>query len=242
MDIRYLTWTDVQAYLERDDRVILPIGSTEQHSPAGILGTDFLIADALGAATAEQSNILSLPGIPFGMALHHMEFPGTCSLQPKTVIAIIEDILTSLYYHGFRKILIINGHSGNQASILAALPPILNRYLDLRVKVRMWWEYPRVEEYVENHFGIQDGDHATVAEISVTHFLFPEQIKSSDVPYTDTPYTGMVISAKQFRARYPQGNIGSNVSLANATHGKALFQCAVEDSLDEIQEWDPPLK
>ncbi|MEE8109822.1 MAG: creatininase family protein [bacterium] len=104
-----LTWEEVAEYLEREDIVIVPIGSTEPHGPHLPLGVDGFEAIDYSEGIAEAAEVLCAPPTWFGDAQHHMHKPGI-SLQPETVIALLKDIYRSLIRHGFRKILTFNGH------------------------------------------------------------------------------------------------------------------------------------
>src|SRR2546430_17327046 len=85
------------------------------------------------------------PSLLFGMSVHHMDFPGTLSLSPDTFMAVIRDLVESLYRHGFRRVLILNGHGGNIAPLTTALSTLADRHRDLRVKVGHWWQDPAVQ-------------------------------------------------------------------------------------------------
>ena len=113
-----LTWEDIQEYLHQDDLVIIPVGSTEQHGPAGPLGLDSYVAIALAEDTAKKTNTLVTPPLWFGDSLHHLDFPGTISLSPQTLTSVVKDIIRSLARHGFKKIIIINGHKGTNLAAL----------------------------------------------------------------------------------------------------------------------------
>src|SRR3569833_197676 len=97
------TWTEVEAYLEQSQCIIMPIGSTEQHGPTGLIGTDAICAEAIARGVGEATGALVGPTIKVGMALHHLDFPGTISLKPTTVIQVIQDYITSLVRTGFTK-------------------------------------------------------------------------------------------------------------------------------------------
>lgn len=131
--IQELTWEMVDGYLKNNDIVIIPAGSTEEHGPAGPLGVDAYAAIALAEDAAKKAKVLVTPPLWFGDSSHHMGFPGTLSLKPNTLIEVIKDLSRSLAKHGFRKILIINGHK------LANLPA-----LTLAAKELHEYELPEV--------------------------------------------------------------------------------------------------
>ena len=120
--LQELTWPEVAAYLEEDDIALFPVGSTEQHGPAGPLGVDSYAAIALAEDAARATGVLVTPPLWFGDSPHHLDFPGTLSLRTETLIAVARDVVRSLARHGFRKVLVINGHKGtNLAGLTTAL-------------------------------------------------------------------------------------------------------------------------
>jgi creatinine amidohydrolase len=120
MQLHLSTWPEVEAYLESSQGIIIPIGSTEQHGPTGLIGTDAICAEAIAQGVGEATGALVGPTINLGMALHHLAFPGSMSLHPSTLILVVRDYLTSLAQAGFRRFFWINGHGGNMATLKAA--------------------------------------------------------------------------------------------------------------------------
>jgi creatinine amidohydrolase len=109
---RDLNWLQVEEYLRGDDRIVLPVGSTEQHAYLS-LETDNIIAERLAAEAAEPLGIPVLPVLAYGVTGFVM-FPGSPTLRAETFGAVIRDIFESLYGQGFRRFFVANGHSGNK--------------------------------------------------------------------------------------------------------------------------------
>jgi creatinine amidohydrolase len=111
MRVRDLNWMQLEEYLQRDDRIVLPVGSTEQHAYLS-LETDNIIAERLAVEAAEPLGLPVLPVLAYGVTGFSM-FPGSPTLRPETYAAVLRDILSSLRAQGFRRFFVANGHSGN---------------------------------------------------------------------------------------------------------------------------------
>ena len=85
--IQELTWPEVAEYLRDNDIAIVPIGSTEQHGPAGTLGVDTYVAIGLAEDAAKRAGVLVAPPIWYGESSHHLAWPGTISVRQETVVA-----------------------------------------------------------------------------------------------------------------------------------------------------------
>jgi creatinine amidohydrolase len=112
MRVHDCNWMQLEAYLERDDRVVLPLGSTEQHAYLS-LGTDAILAERVALEAAEPLGVPVLPAIPFGITPTFAAFPGSPSLRTETLLRVVRELLDSLHGQGFRRILLLNGHGGN---------------------------------------------------------------------------------------------------------------------------------
>ena len=137
MKFSSLNWMDVEKYLEKDDRCVIPIGSTEQHAYLS-LSTDSILAERISLEAAEPLNIPVLPVLNFGYTPSFMDYPGTISLSAETLRLVIMDVLESLIHHGFRNVLIVNGHGGN--SFVSDFVSGWNKDKhDVRIKFHNWW-------------------------------------------------------------------------------------------------------
>ncbi len=115
--ISEMTTEEVKKALEKTDMVMVPFGSTEQHSKHLPLGTDSIITYEVTKKAAEKINkefpVLVAPLISIGKSIEHMAFDGTITFQRETLAKIVMDISRSMIKHGFKKIVLINGHGGN---------------------------------------------------------------------------------------------------------------------------------
>ena len=142
MRARDLNWLQVEEYLGRDDRVVLPLGSTEQHGYLS-LETDNILAERVSAEAAEPLGVLVLPVLAYGLTPSFAAYPGSPTLRLETFLAVLRDLLDSLHGQGFRRFLLVNGHGGNVAggSLVrewAAVHP------DAQGIFHSWWSSERV--------------------------------------------------------------------------------------------------
>jgi creatinine amidohydrolase len=242
MLLQQQTWDEVERYLKRSTGIIIPIGSTEQHGPNGLIGTDAICAEVLARGVGEAADALVAPTIAVGMAQHHLAFPGSMTLRPTTLIAVVRDSVASLVRHGFTRVYFINGHGGNAATVTAAfseiyaetsLQPAGNRP-PVKCKLRNWWEAASVKALSKELFGDAEGSHATPSEVSLTWYAYPE----AERPMTMNPPVapaGTFTDAMDYRRSFPDGRIGSNPGLANRQAGERLYAVAVKDLADDYR-------
>lgn len=230
------TWLEVEAYLEQSQGIILPIGSTEQHGPTGLIGTDAICAEAIARGVGEAIGAIVGPTINVGMALHHTAFPGTISLRPSTMIHLVKDYVTCLANAGFTKFFFINGHGGNIATLKAAFSETYAHLWDLKLanadkvqcQVGNWFMYSSVYQLAKELYGDQEGSHATPSEVAVTQYVYPEAIKQAPLSL-EVGKGHKIYGAEDFRRRYPDGRMGSNPALATPEHGKQFYEAAVKE-------------
>jgi creatinine amidohydrolase len=157
---------------------VLPFGATEPHNLHMPYGTDNFQVEEIGSracekATAAGAKVLLLPTVPFGVNTNHLQVPGavTLSVRPTTLLAILGDLVDSLERQGVRKLVLLNGHGGNELKPLA-------RELHHRTKVFLcvcdWFRmatdvYPRLFQ--------KPGEHADEVETSLGLAYFPHLMR-----------------------------------------------------------------
>jgi creatinine amidohydrolase len=139
--IAEMNWMHVEARLAEDDRAVLPIGSTEQHAYLS-LAVDATLAERVAAEAAAPLGVPVFPVMPYGLAPYFLAYPGSVSLRVSTLLAVVGDILDCLSGQGFRRILIVNGHGGNNPVDAFVREWVAGR-AGHRVRFHNWWNAPR---------------------------------------------------------------------------------------------------
>lgn len=245
MQLQLASWPEVERYLESSTLVLVPIGSTEQHGPNGLVGTDAICPEAIARAVGDRTGVLVAPTLNYGMAQHHLGFPGTVALRPSTLMAQVRDVVQSLAVHGFDRICFLNGHGGNIATVQAAFAEVYSDYslgrvfgVSPRCRLLNWFSGKRVGALCRELYGSSDGSHATASEVALSYFVHPEAVKDVAMEPKVAP-DGPIFDSADYRRRFPDGRIGSDPSLATVEAGGRLCAAAVDDvceSLDRFRD------
>ena len=251
MDLLLSTWKDVEAYLLRSKTIMVPLGSVEQHGPNGLIGTDVLCPQQIAEGIAAAGDALVGPAIAFGVSPFNLAFPGTISTRTATLMALIEDYVSSLARQGFERFYFLNGHGGNIGPVQAACQDLhAARSLRpgppgdrLRFRLRSWWDYPTVSKMRCDLYGEWEGMHATPSEIAITQALYPDHLKSQEMPPVRKLSPEFMRDhagdnhgdPEEHRRRFPDGRVGSDPSLAKPDHGHRLLAAAVSDGIADYR-------
>jgi len=206
MRIEDLNWMDVEEYLKHNDRLILVIGACEQHGYLSLL-SDVKIPLALADAAAQKTGVLMAPPVNFGSSPYFLAYPGTLSLRLSTLMDVTEDIIRSAYSQGFKRILLLNGHGGNNG-LKMRLGELANQLPGLELQWYAWWMSHSVEEVALRHE--LKPSHANWLE------AFPFTIVS-DLPEGDkTPphVPSDIMDANTAREVYGDGTFGGRYQVA----------------------------
>lgn len=245
MQLHLSAWPEIEAYLAKSKAILIPIGSTEQHGPNGLLGTDALCPEIIARRAGDEGGILVGPTFNVGIAQHHMAFPGTMTLRPSTMIAAMQDWAASLTRHGFERIYWLNGHGGNTNTINAAFSEMYHGITfgeqgsnrpPLRCMLRNWWELTGVVDICKQLFPVGEGSHATPSEVSVTYYGYPEAQKRVEMSPKIAP-VGPIFDAEDYRRRFPDGRIGSDPSQASVGAGEKIVAASVKAVIGEFKRF-----
>jgi creatinine amidohydrolase len=241
MKLQLSTWPDVERYLEQSQGVVIPIGSTEQHGPTGLIGTDAICPETIAEGMSE-AGILVAPTLSYGMAQHHLAFPGSASLRPSTLLAVVRDVVQSMAVAGFRKFYFLNGHGGNIATVSAAFSEVWAESSlrgddsGLDMTLANWFMGKRMQALSAELYGDAEGFHATPSEISLTWHAYPACARTDRLQPTRGP-GGVIREARNFRATFPDGRCASEPERASVEHGKRFYDAALADALEDYQRF-----
>ncbi|WP_371229494.1 creatininase family protein [Roseovarius sp. 2305UL8-3] len=225
---------DLARLAQQDAIVILPVASTEQHGPHLPVQVDALLVNevALRAARIVQAStpIVVAPTVWFGLAEHHMAFGGTLSVEFDTFRAVIRNLVHSMQRHGFRRILLLNGHGGNMTALDVIVTELaLDR--DLKIASATYFDLPETVEasraVLEDQTGLL---HAGEAETSMVLALRPELVdeeamRSLEGSVTSWLQTSGIYRPVSFRDRTETG-VNGHTRNATAEKGERLLEIA----------------
>ncbi|HEX5077564.1 MAG TPA: creatininase family protein [Geminicoccaceae bacterium] len=217
----------------REAIVVLPVAAMEQHGPHLPVMVDTLLCGEVAARAAKRASgrhpVVVAPTVWSGLSEHHMPFGGTFTLDFPTFKGLIECLCRSLLRHGFRRVLLLNGHGGNVASLRVVVDEL--RHLDLRLLTATYWQVDPVAiaDLLERQSGVQ---HACEAETSMVMALRPELVDVSKFEAAKhveadriAGQTQAVHAAMRFEERTPSGAIGDPTA-ASAEKGEKLLEAA----------------
>lgn len=235
MLVREMNWMQMEAYLEEDDRAVLPLGSTEQHAYLSLL-VDTILPERLAAEAAEPLGVPVFPAIPYGLSPYFTAFPGTVSLRVGTYLALVRDVLDGLERAGFRRILLVNGHGGNRPVGALALEWMAD-HPGCRVKLHDWWLAPRTA--------------ARIREVDpvASHASWMENFPWTRIPGVETPTEAkppvdvslkFVLPPGEFRRYMGDGSYGGRYAHPDEAT-EEVWAVAVEETREALEgPWGAP--
>lgn len=229
MRIADLNWMQLETILEREDRVAVPLGSTEQHAYLSLF-TDSILAEAVAVEAAEPLGVPVLPVVPFGVSPYFTGYPGTVSLRVSTYVRLVGDILDNLVRTGFRRILLVNGHGGNAPAASFAVEWAAARQ-GVRVKAHNWWNAPRTAAKLRELDPV--GAHASWAENFPWTRLDGEVAPEGASPPIDR-HRMTVMTPAEVRTYLGDGNMGGRYQRADDDM-RALWAVGVEETREQLE-------
>jgi creatinine amidohydrolase len=230
MRIADMDWRMIEDWTRSDDRVLLPLGSTEQHAGLSLM-VDTILSEKVAVEAAEPLGVPVYPSIPFGIAPYFQAFPGSITLRVATYVELVRDVLDSLKRSGFRRVLIVNGHGGNQPAAALAQEWMMDNP-DCRVRFHDWWRAPQTLAAVQATD--PQGSHANWME------NFPWTRLATTQPDQDKPMvdTDMMKTHPPFESRQmlEDGSFGGR-SQRSDNEMLAIWQVAVAETRSLIETW-----
>lgn len=249
-----LSWPQAQAEIEAGAIAILPIGSLEQHGRHLALNTDNVLADAIGEAVAERASadgvrVLLCPPLHYGYTMHNMDFPGTLTLRMETLLALGEDLVTSLAHHGCRKAILLNTHGSNWSVLDLVSRRVMNRHPDVLVAavspVKMAATQLEALREAKETGGMA---HGCELETSLMLYLRPELVEMDkavkDISQPESRFywrdilrgSRGVALADLTRHASRTGLVG-DPTVASAAKGKQFFEILVSTCVEFVREF-----
>ncbi|MCC6311880.1 MAG: creatininase family protein [Trueperaceae bacterium] len=232
-----MTWPEAEVALTATRPVILPLGSTEQHGPHMSMGTDNVMVSFWAKRLAASCDGLYLPTLNYGQVWSAREFPGTISLSPSALEAVLVDVADSLYRHGVRRLVLLSGHMGNAQVMVSAARKLLELFPDM-VTLRIC--YPSTKQVMDGiaETPLWNGNnfHAAEIETSLMLAVAPEacrmELAPSEYPEVPTGYAGRVVPWREFS----RTGVFGDASAATAEKGERLISRWLEVMTELVQE------
>lgn len=230
MRLEHMTWLAVESYLTEANGILIATGSTEQHGPVGLIGTDAICSNSIATEVANATGAIVAPPLTYTPAPFNTSFPGTLSISSTLFQQLASELFEGLRNQGFRRIYVINGHGAN----LEPLTNVSSSLCDVSINVRSWWSFESVQTLVKKFYGEWEGMHATPSEVAITQYLTGIIHQGADTPPTQLSADYIRAHAgdkhgppQEHRQSFPDGRVGSHSGLATPEHGKQLFDTAV---------------
>ena len=224
MRISEMNWQQVEDYLAHDDRAVLPLGSTEQHAYLS-LSVDSILSERVAAEAAEPLGVPVFPVLAYGITPYFRAYPGSLTLRVETYLRVVRDLLDGLAEHGFRRIVLVNGHGGN-APAQALAGEWMADHPGCRVRFYNWWNAPQTWAKVQAIDPV--ASHASWMENFPWTRLAGVAMPSTQKPMTDLARMG-VLAPAETRAQLGDGNFGGFYQRAD-DEMLAIWQIAVEET------------
>lgn len=249
-----LTWPDINDAIDLGKVCILPCGAIEQHGPHLPLDVDVMCSQgvALGAGKKIPEKVLVLPPVNYGYTGHVMDFPGTINNDFEHFIQHVLDVTRSLAYHGFKKIILLNGHGSNMPN-LDLVARRTNLETDAECILTAWWNLLKVDpNFMPNwRESKYPGGLAHACELETSVYLYldednvrKDQIKSGSVSFNEegSPFNYVDLMGAgpanivSWTSSYSDSGVLGAAELASVEKGKRAYDEAV-NQLVQLASW-----
>jgi len=241
-----LTWPDINDAVELGKVCVVPCGAVEQHGPHLPLDVDIICPTeiARGAGRAVADKMLVLPTVCYGYTGHVMDFPGTINNDFEHFMHHVLDITKSLAYHGFNKIVLLNGHGSNMPN-LDLVARRTNLETDAECILAAWWQLLTVDkEFMPNWRQSKfPGGCAHACELETSLYLHldgdnvrKDQIKNGVISFNEenNPFNWVDLFAAgpatliSWTSSYSETGVLGEAELATAEKGRRVYEEAVK--------------
>ncbi|GAA5532243.1 creatininase family protein [Deinococcus aluminii] len=234
MRVCEMNWMQLEAYLQRDDRAVIPLGSTEQHGYLSLC-VDNILPERLAVEVAEPLGVPVFPTLNYGITPYFAAYPGSVSLRVETYLRVLRDILDSLARSGFRRLLLVNGHGGNSPA-QGLVAEWTAEHPDCQVLFHNWWNAPRTWQEVQRLDPV--ASHASWMENFPWTRLAGVALPDTQKPMTDLDRLRLLAPAR-LRETLGDGNYGGLYQRPDEDM-QALWNAAVQETRDLLQHgWLP---
>lgn len=220
----------VEDWTRRDDRCVLPLGSTEQHSGLS-LAVDAILAEKVAVEAAEPLGIPVYPALPYGLAPYFQAYPGSVTLRVDTFVNVVRDVLDSLKRSGFRRIMICNGHGGNQPAAALGQEWLMDNP-DCRLRFHDWWRAPKTFAQVQ------------ATDPVASHASWMENFRWTRLATTPAEGAKEMVDLDRLKTLPPfearnlleDGNFGGRTQRSD-TEMQAIWDVAVAETRAMLENW-----
>lgn len=243
-----LTWQEMRAAAAQERVILLPVGSTEQHGPHLPLDVDNFLCQSVceGAAELVPDDLLLMPPLSYGFNWHHIDFPGTIGISWDNYVRFLLDIIKSVSHHGFKKVLIANGHGSNRPLVeVAARQATMDNELICAA-------FSYFELALDDLHDIRDSPrgwvaHAEEIETSLYLYLRPEGVRRERIMaennmlpskfwWQDLEESGR-IGMMEWWSTFSHSGVLGDPTLATPEKGEALYKACVEQLAELVREF-----
>ena len=245
---QHYSWPELRQIVDQQPVVILPIGSVEDHGHHLPLDTDnFLISNICEeAAKRAGGEILLLPLVPYGFETHHMDFPGTIDIGIEHLLHFVTDITRSVAHHGFRRILIADGHGSNMP-ILELAARRTNVETESVCACFIW---PSLAlETIQKVRTSGKGGMAHAGELETSVYLHIDSSKVDmtnahrdlNMPHSDFMWLDLVegspVNLMEHWSSFSKTGVHGDPALADPEKGEVIFEAVVTRFLELVREF-----